>query len=221
MLDRPNAPKDEQAAAEGAVEVSSQRINGVVDVSRPGRVVGWAIDRSDPEAAVEVDIYRDGRRVTTVRADRHREDLVRNGIGTGNYGFLVELDPAAEPGMAFAITAIARTADGSTGPLRPIGKAAPSTDPERRILERSFEEIISLRAEVADLRARPSEAAFERLREMLDRIEVVQARLEAGAPATERAQPSAPDHGLRAIAVSALLIALGSLAVGIFSMLGS
>lgn len=199
----------------------TQRLNGVVDVSRPGRAVGWAIDRSDPDAAVEVEIYRDGRRISTVRADRHREDLVRNGIGTGKYGFVAELDPAVEPGMAFAVTAIARAADGTRGPLRPIGKAAPSSDPDRRILERTFEEVISLRADVARLK-KPApgspENAVERLREMLERIEVVQARLEATDRGSASEAPSRSDASLRAIAGAALGIALGSLALGVFSM---
>lgn len=216
------APPDDAAAATGP------RLNGVVDVSRPGRVAGWAIDRSDPNAAVEVEIYRDGKSVARVRADRHREDLVRGGIGTGKYGFVAEIDPPIEPGMAFAVTAIARAADGARGPLRAIGKAAASSDADRRISERIFEEVIALRADVARLRRTgagapgPEDAASaERLREMLERIEVVQARLEASSR-----NPVAPDlapgqSGLRIIVIAALLTALGSLALGLYTMLAA
>jgi hypothetical protein len=221
MLDQDSAPPDTPAADPAGAEASGVRLNGVVDVSRSGRVVGWAIDRSDPKAAVDVEIYRDGKRLATVKADRHREDLVRNGIGTGNYGFLVELDPPIDPGMTFAVTAMARAADGTRNALRPVGKAAPSADPQHRILERTFEEIISLRADVARLRSEvpgTDEDAMERLRTMLERIEVIQSRVEASTLAASPEVTRGTDTGLRAIAGIALLTAVGSLALGIFSM---
>ncbi len=228
MLDHERPPADgssqrtEKAGQDPDDGAKTQRLNGVVDVSRPGRVVGWAIDRSDPEAAVDVEIYRDGRHVVTVHADRHREDLVRGGIGTGKYGFVAELAPQAELGMEFAVTAIARAADGTRAPLRPIGKAAPSSDPGRRLLERTFEEVISLRADIARLRKQGSGSNEESLagfRDMLERIEVVQARLEERVAPSDRPDGSQNDKSLRLIAGAALLIAVGSLTLGIFSML--
>lgn len=223
--DSPEKASPDPAAAEAAsseVEQSSgPRLNGVVDVSRPGRVAGWAIDRSDASVAVDVEIFREGRLVATVRADRHREDLVKNGIGTGRYGFVAEIDPPVEPGMAFAVTAIARAPDGARGALRPIGKAGPSSDPDRRVTERVFEEVVALRTELARVRktvaAGADEAAIERFREMLERVEVVQARLEAR-PDRAAELETGSDRGLRAIAIAALVIALGSLGFGILSM---
>lgn len=228
--DSPEKASPDSASAEeassGAAQGAGPRLNGVIDVSRPGRVAGWAIDRSDASVAVDVEIFREGRLVATVRADRHREDLVKNGIGTGKYGFVAEIDPPVEPGMGFAVTAIARAADGTRGSLRSIGKAAPSSDAERRVSERIFEEVLALRADVARLRrdaqgaASPEDAASaERLREMLERIEVMQARIEETGRTTAKPDMAANQTGLRTIAVAAFLTALGSLALGIYSML--
>lgn len=222
MLDQETPPAADGAAESRAEAASTQRLNGVIDVARSGRVAGWAIDRADPEAAVDVEIHRDGRCVAKVRADRHREDLVRNGIGTGNYGFVAELGEPVEPGMAFAVTAVACGAGGLRQTLRPIGKAAPATDPDRRLLERIFEEIATLRGEIAQIRRQGPETGARApgdMRETMERIEIVQARLEETAAAAGSRDPAAADApGLRAIAVAALAIAIGSLALGIASM---
>jgi hypothetical protein len=209
------------AAEDEAAEISTQRLNGVVDVSKPSRVVGWAIDRADARAAVDVEIYREGRLVTTVRAERHREDLVRNGIGTGNYGFSVDLEPPVEAGMAFSITAIAKAPDGTSGRLRPIGKAGASSDPDRRVLERVFEEVCLLRSDVMQMRqaagaTRPHDA--ESLREFIDRIEVVQARLEAFPRPQFTSPPPDSNRDLKAMALAALVVAIGALGFGVYSM---
>ena len=60
-----------------AAEDIGPRIYGVIDVLRADRVAGWAIDRSDAAAALDIDILRDGRVIRTVRADRHRARTCR------------------------------------------------------------------------------------------------------------------------------------------------
>ncbi len=189
------------------------RINGVVDVPRPGRISGWAIDRSDPEAAVTVRIAREGRVVGEIRADAHRPDLERGGIGTGRYGFALDLDPPLEPGFEFTVAATALAADGTSGELRPVGRAKPAEDPARRLAERTFEELCRLRGAVA-LQPRTADAP---LRQTMEGIEVVQARIETALAAIE--PPERPgNRGLVAAVALALAIGMGSLGLGLWSV---
>lgn len=184
------------------------RLYGVIDVLRADRVAGWVIDRTDAAAALDVDIRREGRVVATVRADRPRADLEKTGVGTGRYGFACELDPVLEPGFEFTLTATARAADGATLELRRSGSRG--RDPERRLIERLYEEVAAIRAAQA--------APGDTLAGLLERVEVAQARLEAG---LVRVEPPAPGAaaGLRLLAGAALATALLSLGVGVASLL--
>lgn len=183
------------------------RIYGVVDAIRPGRVAGWAIDRADSAAAVEIDVRREGRLVATVRADRPRRDLERGGVGTGRYGFACDLDPPLQPGFEFTLTATARTADGATCELKRAGAREVEASTDRRLVERIFE-IVSQPPPPPN--SREIEAAIARL-------EIVQARIEAALSAIEAPQ-APPLTGLRAIAGLALAAALASLVIGVTSL---
>jgi len=210
-----------ETAAPGAP--SANRVNGVYDLPAPGRVAGWAIDRANPEAVVEVEIRRAGKLIAKTRADRHRPDLERGGIGTGRYGFSVEIDPPIEPGMAFTLSVLAMTGDGVSGPLRGTGAAAQSEDPSRRILEQTFAEIAALRADLDDLRHAIADvrapAAERNLAETLERIEVVQARLDLVAAAPEAPSVQRTQSGLRWAVAASLLIGTAALALGLWSVL--
>lgn len=193
---------------------SGARINGVIDVPRPGRVSGWAIDRADPDAAVTVRIAREGRVIVEVRADDHRPDLERGGIGTGRYGFAIDLDEPFEPGFEFTVQAVALADDGTSGELRRIGRAKPAEDPGRRLAERGFEELCRLRASIG----REPRNAEAPLREAMERIEVVQARIEIALSTVEPPQRSGTRGLAVAVAVS-LLIGSVSLGLGLWSIL--
>ncbi len=199
--------------AADAEAASGARINGVIDVPRPGRVSGWAIDRADPDAAVTVQIVREGRLIGEVRADDHRPDLERGGIGTGRYGFAFDLDDPLEPGFEFTIRAVARAEDGTSGELRQVGRAKPSEDPARRLAERGYEELCRLRASIG----REPRNADAPLREAMERIEVVQARIETALSTIEPPQRSGTRGLAVAVAVS-LLIGLASLGLGLWSI---
>lgn len=189
-------------------DITGPRIYGVVDVLRLDRVAGWVIDRRDAAAALDVEIKREGRTVAVVRADRPRRDLEKTGVGTGRYGFSCDLSPPLEPGFEFTVTATARTPDGESAELRrPAGKA--NAEPDRRVLERIYEA-------VAKPQPVPND---ERLAEMIARLELAQARIEALLATTEPVA-SDPQVGLRLIAGTALAVGLGSLMIGIVSMLG-
>lgn len=198
------------------------RLYGVMDVLRLDRVAGWAIDRTDAAAALEIEIRREGRPVATVRADRLRKDLERGGLGTGRYGFTCTLEPPLEPGFEFTVTAVARSADGALLDLKRPGAATQSPDRERRMLERLYEEVTAIANRLAappPPAPAPHEAAETALADAVRRIELTQLRVEAALSAV--APPAPPEiKGLRAIAVTALALAAGSLALGLWSLLG-
>jgi hypothetical protein len=182
------------------------RIHGALDMVRADRIGGWAIDRGDRAAALEVDVFREGRRITTLRADRPRKDLARGEDGSGNHGFVFVLDPPLEPGFEFTLTAVARGTDGASAELRRAGAGA--TTPEQRILERLFGEVRQLRQEPGDTDALP---------ELLRRLEITQARIEATLAAIE-VPAQQPQTGLRLMVAVALATGLGSLCLGLYSM---
>ena len=177
---------------------------GVIDVVKPDRIAGWVIDRRDSRAALDVEIRREGRLVATVKAARPRRDLEKAGVGTGLYGFSCALDPPVEAGFEFTVTVTARAADGLTETLRRPGARA--ADPDRRLVERIFEEV-----------RRPTDAA--ELREVVRRIEIAQARIEAALAAVDAPAPGEPPRGLRLLVAAALVTATASLVLGIASML--
>ncbi len=212
MTDMPTAFAPDDADHDG-------RINGVIDVPRPGRVAGWAIDRADQNATVSVSILREGRLVAELRADAHRPDLERGGIGTGRYGFSLDLEPPLEPGFEFTISAIARAADGTSGDLRAVGRAKPSGDADRRLAERTFAEVVKLRALLDVLSAHPKQDGEALLMEALERVEVVQARIEQAQIERDNPVETGSSRGLALTVAGALAISTGSLALGIWSML--
>ncbi len=212
-------------AAHASVEAESlsapQRLYGVFDLARADRVAGWAIDRADSDAVVEVEVRREGRLISTARADRHRSDLVKGGIGTGNYGFVVDITPPIEPGLEFTVTATARNAGGDYAELKRGGGLSGTASPEKRLLERICNELFRFTRADAARPAPPAEErledAAERLRLAVDRIEVAQTRLEAALSEIEPEPEPRSDAGLRIIAYTALVVALSSLAVGVVS----
>jgi hypothetical protein len=189
------------------------RLYGVIDSIRPTRIAGWAIDRGDAAADVEIDVLRDGRRIATVRADRMRRDLEANGLGTGRYGFACLLEPPLEPGFEFTISAMARSLDGETAELKRAGSAASADDPSRRLLESLHQQLRAMQRGTDAARAEE----LARLETLLARIEVVQTRLEHALDATA---PPNGGLGAGAMALVALSLAAGlvSLGIGLFSL---
>lgn len=207
------------AAAEPLDPVAADggpRIHGVVDVIRRDRVAGWAIDRADPGAHVAVRLEREGRVVAEGRADRHRKDLEKGGVGTGLYGFSLPLDPPLEPGMEFTLAVTAHTRDGAETRLR--APKAEAARPESRLLERVFGEVAEIRATLEGLETRLASAAPEAAR-ALERVEVIQTRLEAALAGLETPAPP-PGRGLVLLAGAALATAAVSLALGLVSIRG-
>ena len=192
----------QSAAATGAVALPA-RLIGALDMVRPDRIGGWALDRANRAATLEIEVFREGRRIASLRADRPRKDLARGADGSGNHGFAVALDPPLEPGFEFTVTALARAADGTTADLR--RPATATADPGQRLLERLFEESVRPREDTATA-------------DLLQRLEITQARIEATLAGLEAPAPR-PDTGLRLILAAALATGIGSLLLGLYSML--
>jgi len=201
---------------------SQNRINGVVDVPRPARVVGWAIDRADPAAHVTVDLYREGLFVESQPATVYRPDLEKGGIGTGRYGFAFDLAYAVPPGLGFTITAVARTVDGTKGALRRIGAAAPSEEADQRLQQETFQRLADISRDLDETRGqisgRAGTADAEKVTTLLDRIEIAQARIETRLDAVESSQIAAPAGNWRIAVGAALATGLILLGVGIGSL---
>lgn len=87
----------------GPEKVASKRFRGHVDGVQGRFVHGWAIDTLAPHAAVGVDVAVAGVWAGHGLANRPRPDLVIHGRAQP-LGFAVELEAAAPPGGAVAVT---------------------------------------------------------------------------------------------------------------------
>ena len=192
------------------------RLYGVIDVMRADRVAGWVIDRTDAAHCASVEIRREGRLVGTVTANRQRKDLERQAVGTGYYGFSFSFDPPLEEGMNFTIEVKAMSNDGVELLLQPVGRAAESITPEKRVLNRILGELSALRADVMFIRQEITMAEQRRLH-FQERLELVQLRLESSL--SDRAAPrNSSPRWLGVIVVAGAIIAAVSLCTGLLSL---
>ena len=77
-------------------------LRGQVNRVSDNRIAGWAQNIDHPEAPVCLDIYAGGELIGQVLANRYREDLERENLGSGRHGF--EFTPPA--GLTFAPDAV-------------------------------------------------------------------------------------------------------------------
>ncbi|HSK51492.1 MAG TPA: hypothetical protein VLA44_01970, partial [Clostridia bacterium] len=113
-----DAAAGHESAADGA------RIVGAIDLVKGHRVAGWALDRAHPDVPLEVEIRRAGAPIARARADRHRRDLEKAGIGTGRHGFEVTLEASDELPGPDSLEAVALDQAGRAVPL--VNRAAAS-----------------------------------------------------------------------------------------------
>lgn len=190
-----------------------QRVNGVIDILRSNRIAGWAIDRQDASSAVTVAIFRDGLPYRSVVADRHRPDLEKGGIGTGRYGFSVEIDPPVDTGLEFMVTAIAQTMDGQNATLKPVGAADHAVKPELLMLSRLSVSFNELKA--SHFSSLSQLAALDKL---ADRMELTQIRLEAAMAELDVKQSEKERTTIPRITYAVAVAGFVSLAVGVTSL---
>lgn len=199
------------------------RVNGIVDRPTAGRIAGWAIDRADPNSHVVVDIYFEGVLLGQVPATDYRKDLEKNGIGTGKYGFKFDLGTDIDADMSFAITAVARTQDAASASLRNTGRMAQSEDPAIRLAQRAYLKTCAVQQAMGQLSRKvedqsESETTNQATANTLERIELVQARLETLLSACDTYQPAQQSAGLKWAVAIALVLGLTSFAVGLASL---
>ena len=60
---------------------------GYLDIAACTSIVGWAWDPSQPDTAINVDIYDGSTKLATVTANTFRADLLAAGIGNGYHGY--------------------------------------------------------------------------------------------------------------------------------------
>lgn len=75
-------------------ELKDLGANGYIDTIEGGRVYGWAWNAVRPDDVQKVAIYHQGECLGVVEANRYREDLVANKIGSGRHAFVFDLPTA-------------------------------------------------------------------------------------------------------------------------------
>lgn len=81
----------EPAPAEPPATEAPELIEGLVRFEPPGLVQGWVWAPAEPSRRLKLEILAGGRLVTAITADKPRPDLVKDGVGDGRYGFVVDL----------------------------------------------------------------------------------------------------------------------------------
>jgi len=80
-------------------------IEGFLDIVKGNKVIGWARDPHTAFKRIEVEILVDGRHAGTVKADQHRIDLAKKGIGDGRHAFGFELPEEFQDGKEHLVSA--------------------------------------------------------------------------------------------------------------------
>jgi hypothetical protein len=115
---------------------------GHVERLRDGVLEGWAMDRANPDAPIELEVRVDGEIVATVLANRYRPDLDRAGLAGGRCAFLVAMPAVAE---GISQVEVRRVGDGSSeASVLPVWQRlaervpqrATTTDPDLRLRSR-------------------------------------------------------------------------------------
>lgn len=105
-------------------DIEAAGYDGYCDPSDQGWIQGWAWKPGASSETVDVAILIDGKFVTRVGADRYREDLLDQNIGSGAYGFRELLPKAFRDGSGHVIEIL--VADGGLalkpGPMMAQGK---------------------------------------------------------------------------------------------------
>jgi GT2 family glycosyltransferase len=70
-------------------------LTGTVERIEDGKIVGWALDPRRPFLTLDIDVYRNGQRISTIKADRYRPELKTDRAASAHHGF--ELDPNVLP----------------------------------------------------------------------------------------------------------------------------
>jgi glycosyltransferase involved in cell wall biosynthesis len=94
-------------------------LRGHVDWLTRRQMIGWAQDTTAPDTPVSLFVSVDGRVVGRCLADRPRDDLVREGIGHGRYGFDFAFPDGTLPALSRCTVTVRREGDGAMLPGSP------------------------------------------------------------------------------------------------------
>lgn len=76
---------------------------GFLEAADCKEIVGWVWNKAQPDGVVKVDICDDDRVLQTVEALELRDDLVKNAVGTGKYGFRVPTPAQLKDGQPHTV----------------------------------------------------------------------------------------------------------------------
>jgi membrane protein involved in D-alanine export len=77
---------------------------GVFERADCDEISGWALDKHRPDSPLSVDLYEEKEYVTTIVADRFREDLSDAGYGNGRHAFHVQTPPQFKDGRPHVVS---------------------------------------------------------------------------------------------------------------------
>ena len=103
----------------------SPMLRGTIDAANQSRIAGWVYDPNSRAETVEVQLFIDGKFITSQMAGLKRDDLMRAGVaGEGAHGFnfsigALNLSPGSHLAQVFAV----RDANGPNKVLASITKA--------------------------------------------------------------------------------------------------
>lgn len=148
----------ERRAPPGALTSDPGRVSchGSVDLASRTRISGWAHDNAPPHEAVALQLLEHDTAFGRVLANRHRPDLEQLGIGTGRYGFELEIpgSPAViEPATSFD----AALEQAVAGAVAALG----AEDDRARVLSFITGQAEQLRQQSADASSRSAEQAAQ------------------------------------------------------------
>ncbi|MBX3516875.1 MAG: hypothetical protein KF815_08035 [Rhodospirillales bacterium] len=190
----PEAVVDAKPAALAApvAPAAAPAISGYIDAAKGLKVSGWAWNRADPTAVLEIEIRRDGQVAARGRADKFRADLEKAGVGDGRHAFEVMLETPIAPGEGHAIEAFA-VCPGLATPAPLINRTADVLGRERGEAAAMPADLRQWMDQVASVQ-RTFEAT---LRAVIDDVRAADARATSGQAAELRTLTAAVDslHG--------------------------
>lgn len=97
-------------------------VEGKLDRADARGVSGWAVDRSRPGEAVEVQLYLDGQFVASTVANQTRDDVPASGDAqSGSHGFVFKFDPPRAGGKEARVYVVRASGGGARRTLRLVG----------------------------------------------------------------------------------------------------
>lgn len=164
-------------------------IAGYIDAIKGLKVSGWAWNRADPAAALEIEVRRDGKVVALGRADKFRADLEKAGVGDGRHAFEIMLETPIAPGGGHAIEAFAMC-PGLAQPVPLVNRNAAAPGSERGGVPAMPAEFRQWVDQVAAVQ-RTFEAT---VRSVIDDVRAAEARATSRPAAELRALTAAVEH---------------------------